>query len=109
MHLKARTLLLFLRPSALQSDFVCAATQARCYLRLGEWQLAMQDRLDNETIPQLLSNFQRATQSNQHSYNAWHAWAVMNFRIIQHFKAQKTLALTKASQSVAAFSSHFGS
>jgi phosphatidylinositol kinase/protein kinase (PI-3 family) len=69
--------------------------KARCYLRLGDWQLSMHDRLDNDLIPQVLNSFHRATLCDAKSYKVWHGFAVMNFRIVSHYSQLKQAAVAR--------------
>ncbi|KAI8836345.1 armadillo-type protein [Chytridium lagenaria] len=43
---------------------------ARCYLKLGEWQIALQEELNDEW------------------YKAWHAWALANFEVLSYFEKE---------------------
>lgn len=58
---------------------------ARCFLKLGEWQLNLQG-INEYTIPEVLEYFSAATEHDLNWYKAWHAWAVMNFEAVLHFK-----------------------
>ncbi|XP_040182261.1 serine/threonine-protein kinase mTOR isoform X3 [Rana temporaria] len=58
---------------------------ARCYLKLGEWQLNLQG-INEVTIPNVLEYYNAATEHDTTWYKAWHAWAVMNFEAVLHFK-----------------------
>ncbi|KAM9299260.1 serine/threonine-protein kinase mTOR [Gastrophryne carolinensis] len=60
---------------------------ARCYLKLGEWQLSLQG-INECTIPNVLEYYNAATEHDPAWYKAWHAWAVMNFEAVLHFKHQ---------------------
>ncbi|XP_078478709.1 serine/threonine-protein kinase mTOR-like [Lampetra planeri] len=60
---------------------------ARCYLKLGEWQLSLQG-INESTIPQVLQYYSHSTALDHTWYKAWHAWAVMNFEAVLHFKHQ---------------------
>ncbi|CAI9558741.1 unnamed protein product [Staurois parvus] len=60
---------------------------ARCYLKLGEWQLNLQG-VNEVTIPNVLEYYNAATEHDTTWYKAWHAWAVMNFEAVLHFKHQ---------------------
>ncbi|KAJ5242888.1 uncharacterized protein N7469_001215 [Penicillium citrinum] len=56
---------------------------SKSYLRLGEWQTAMQ-RGDwrAEYVREVLSAYSAATQYNRDSYKAWHSWALANFEVV---------------------------
>ncbi|KAM4652055.1 serine/threonine-protein kinase mTOR [Discoglossus pictus] len=58
---------------------------ARCFLKLGEWQLNLQG-INECTIPNVLEYYNAATEHDVNWYKAWHAWAVMNFESVLHFK-----------------------
>lgn len=69
--------------------------KAKCYLKLGSWELAIHDTLDHQVIPKVLPSFRRATECDSTSYKAWHMWAVMNFRVVQYYNQEKSLLLKK--------------
>lgn len=58
---------------------------SRCWVELGEWKIA--EKLPpNSSIPEdlqieALASFKRATDLPGCGYKAWHAWALLNFRI----------------------------
>ncbi|XP_056399106.1 serine/threonine-protein kinase mTOR isoform X3 [Hyla sarda] len=58
---------------------------ARCFLKLGEWQVSLQG-INERTIPEVLEYFSTATEHDLNWYKAWHAWAVMNFEAVLHYK-----------------------
>ncbi|KAM8927600.1 serine/threonine-protein kinase mTOR [Pelodytes ibericus] len=58
---------------------------ARCFLKLGEWQLNLQG-INECTIPNVLEYYNAATEHDHNWYKAWHALAVMNFEAVLHFK-----------------------
>ncbi|KAI1637788.1 FAT-domain-containing protein [Biscogniauxia mediterranea] len=57
---------------------------AKCFLRQGEWQVAL-NRSDwqHHNVQDILSSYLKATQYNPKWYKAWHAWALANFEIVQ--------------------------
>lgn len=59
---------------------------SKCYLKLGNWQLALRDEVDEKATPQVLKSFKRATELSPDGYKAWHAWAVMNFNVVSHYR-----------------------
>lgn len=59
---------------------------AKCYLKLGDWQNSLEERWDEESLPEILNNYSQATKYNGNWYKAWHAWALANFEIISHFE-----------------------
>ncbi|KZF22892.1 phosphatidylinositol 3-kinase tor2 [Xylona heveae TC161] len=56
---------------------------ARCYLKQGEWQAAL-NRGDwqHRFVHEILASFSAATQHNKDWYKAWHAWALANFEVV---------------------------
>ncbi|XP_042371332.1 serine/threonine-protein kinase mTOR-like, partial [Plectropomus leopardus] len=60
---------------------------ARCFLKLGEWQLSLQG-INESTIPKVLQYYSHSTEHDRNWYKAWHAWAVMNFEAVLHYKHQ---------------------
>ncbi|KNC98625.1 uncharacterized protein SPPG_06307 [Spizellomyces punctatus DAOM BR117] len=59
---------------------------ARCYLKLGEWQSALQEELNDAVIPEILRSYLAATHCDKDWYKAWHAWALANFEVISHYE-----------------------
>ncbi|KAI5778883.1 armadillo-type protein [Geopyxis carbonaria] len=57
---------------------------ARCYLKQGEWQVALHKNweTESETATKILDSYQRATQYHNDWYKAWHAWALANFEVV---------------------------
>ncbi|XP_059910783.1 serine/threonine-protein kinase mTOR [Gadus macrocephalus] len=60
---------------------------SRCFLKLGEWQLSLQG-INESTIPKVLQYYSHSTEHDRNWYKAWHAWAVMNFEAVLHYKHQ---------------------
>ena len=60
---------------------------ARAYHRLGSWQENLQGLSDN-SISAILQYYAAATENDPTWYKAWHAWAVMNFETVLHYKRQ---------------------
>ncbi|KAK7995148.1 armadillo-type protein [Apiospora arundinis] len=57
---------------------------AKCYLRQGEWQVALnKDDWQYHNVQDILTSYSKATQYNPKWYKAWHAWALANFEIVQ--------------------------
>ena len=83
-----------------------------CYLKLGQWQLDMFDSFWDVTvgddavrnaekgaayasmIPQVLQSFHSATTLDSASYEAWHEWSMINYRIVQHHTNASLLDVT---------------
>eukprot|EP00457_Paulinella_chromatophora_P000061 gb/GEZN01000061.1/.p1 GENE.gb/GEZN01000061.1/~~gb/GEZN01000061.1/.p1 ORF type:complete len:2707 (+),score=463.21 gb/GEZN01000061.1/:107-8227(+) len=60
--------------------------KAEALLATGLWKLDMDgDLLNVENISVALSAFKSATQCDP-TYEVWHSWAVMNYRVSQHYK-----------------------
>lgn len=56
---------------------------SKSYLRLGEWQTALQKgEWRAEYMAEVLSAYSAATQYNRDSYKAWHSWALANFKVV---------------------------
>lgn len=60
---------------------------ARCYLKLGAWQEALQG-ITEESITPVLESYSSATKHDPTWYKAWHAWAYMNFETVLFYKHQ---------------------
>lgn len=68
---------------------------ARCYLKLAEWQIALQEGLNDDVIPDILRSYKVATQCDKNWYKAWHAYALANFEVISHYeKVHETIPNT---------------
>ncbi|KAI9804847.1 MAG: hypothetical protein M1825_001216 [Sarcosagium campestre] len=56
---------------------------ARCYLKQGEWQIAIQrGDWQHDHVHDILASYSAATHFNQDWYKAWHAWALANFEVV---------------------------
>nr|UIB01653.1 serine/threonine-protein kinase mTOR [Propylea japonica] len=69
---------------------------ARCYLKLGNWQEALEGVNQNSIAP-ILKCYQQATDYDPGWYKAWHAWAYMNFESVLFYK-NKPEATTERSE-----------
>ncbi|KAH8808527.1 armadillo-type protein [Xylogone sp. PMI_703] len=57
---------------------------ARCYLKQGEWQVALKNGdWQHDHVDDVLTSYRAATHFNPTWYKAWHAWALANFEIVQ--------------------------
>jgi FKBP12-rapamycin complex-associated protein len=75
---------------------------ARCYLKQGEWQLALQKgNWRPEYLKDILRSFQAATQYDRNCYKAWHAWALANFEVVNAMTSE-------AERGAAAAAAHVG-
>ncbi|KAF9435486.1 phosphatidylinositol kinase- protein kinase tor1 [Entomortierella beljakovae] len=59
---------------------------ARCYLKQGEWQFALQDGWTNSSIEDILTPYLYATHLDKDWYKAWHTWALANFEVITFYE-----------------------
>lgn len=68
-----------------------------CLLELGDWKLsgaALSTHIDERLQLEVLTSYKRATLVDHSGYRAWHAWALLNFRIA----VQKTESADAASK-----------
>ena len=64
---------------------------AKCYLRQGEWMVALNKSDWQYTHRQdILTCYSKATQYNPKWYKAWHAWALANFEVVQALTSDET-------------------
>ncbi|KAF1783413.1 Serine/threonine-protein kinase TOR [Phytophthora cactorum] len=82
----------------------------KCHLKMAEWQLAVHDQqIENVPVESVLSSLRLCTELEPRSYKAWHAWALMNFQVVehsthsQHISANATASAVAASASVAPY------
>ncbi|RLN97572.1 hypothetical protein BBJ28_00010972 [Nothophytophthora sp. Chile5] len=82
----------------------------KCHLKMAEWQLAVHDQqLEHVPVDSVLASLRLCTELEPRSYKAWHAWALMNFQVVehsthsQHLSASATALASSASASVAPF------
>ncbi|QPG75762.1 hypothetical protein FOA43_003122 [Brettanomyces nanus] len=55
---------------------------ARCYLKQGEWKIAMNSKWGDNEASGILGSFLLATHFDPKWYKAWHNWALTNFEVI---------------------------
>jgi len=55
---------------------------ARCYLKQGEWQVALQHTWRPEKVNEILRSYMLATHYHPTWYKAWHSWALANFEVV---------------------------
>ncbi|KAF1314231.1 Phosphatidylinositol kinase, partial [Globisporangium splendens] len=66
----------------------------KCHLKMAEWQLEFHEQqLERVSIPSVLSSLKLCTELESRSYKAWHAWALMNFHVVEHFSQQSVPTL----------------
>ncbi|KAF7543089.1 hypothetical protein G7Z17_g11028 [Cylindrodendrum hubeiense] len=74
---------------------------AKCYLRQGEWLIALnKDDWQYTQVQDILTAYSQATKYNPRWYKAWHSWALANFEIVQALAARNEGHLTRADQSM---------
>ncbi|KAI0046207.1 atypical/PIKK/FRAP protein kinase [Auriscalpium vulgare] len=57
---------------------------ARCYFKLGEWQMELKDDWSTRNVKDILHSFLLATHYDPNWYKAWHTWALANFEVVNH-------------------------
>jgi len=74
------------------------AVRAKIYRYLGDWAYAVghehKPDLDASEIMDVLRSYQEATETAPYDYKAWHAWALMNFRVVQRYKLRRSALAT---------------
>ncbi|ORY61495.1 phosphatidylinositol 3-kinase-like protein [Pseudomassariella vexata] len=71
-------------PTAQQAIKEQTVLLAKCYLRQGEWQIALnKSDWQRQNVQEILTSYAQATKFNPRWYKAWHAWALANFEIVQ--------------------------
>ncbi|KAG5944989.1 hypothetical protein E4U53_006777 [Claviceps sorghi] len=74
---------------------------AKCYLRQGDWLIAInQDDWTRTRVQEILDSYSQATKYNPRWYKAWHAWALANFEIVQSLTASNEGQPSRADQTV---------
>lgn len=68
---------------------------ARCYLRLGCWQEALEG-VTEQSIPSVLKYYSQATDYDPLWYKAWHSWAYMNFETVLFYKNLNETSMLKS-------------
>jgi hypothetical protein len=61
----------------------------RCQMRIGHWTMNLFDieaNLDEDVMATVLNAFEIATQLDPMYFKAWHAWALMNFRVVKIYE-----------------------
>lgn len=68
---------------------------ARCFLKQGEWQIALNSNWKSETSEIILGAYLLATHFDDKWYKAWHNWALANFEVISSFTTQNSVSEVK--------------
>jgi FKBP12-rapamycin complex-associated protein len=84
---------------AVLSEAELSRLRGRACLRLGKWALSLNDQLNVQVIPIVLTAFHSATQYDS-NYKVWHNWAVMNFRVVNFYKQFKSSKENKVHHAV---------
>ncbi|KAI0924480.1 hypothetical protein AcW2_005356 [Taiwanofungus camphoratus] len=61
---------------------------ARCYLKQGEWQVALKEDWGARNIKDILHSYYLAAHYDPTWYKAWHTWALANFEVINYLETQ---------------------
>ncbi|KAJ2896944.1 phosphatidylinositol 3-kinase-like protein [Zalerion maritima] len=73
-----------INPQAQQALYDQTVLLAKCFLRQGEWMVALnKDNWQHEHVDDILNAYKQATRYNPRWYKAWHAWALANFELVQ--------------------------
>ncbi|KAK6202747.1 1-phosphatidylinositol 3-kinase [Scheffersomyces amazonensis] len=68
---------------------------ARCFLKQGEWQIALNSNWRTETSEIILGAYLLATHFDKKWYKAWHNWALANFEVISLYTNNESTAANK--------------
>uniref|UniRef100_A0A0W0G7G9 non-specific serine/threonine protein kinase n=1 Tax=Moniliophthora roreri TaxID=221103 RepID=A0A0W0G7G9_MONRR len=61
---------------------------ARCYFKLGEWQVEMNVNWGSQLVPDILHCYILATRYDPGWYKAWHTWALANIEVLHYLDSQ---------------------
>lgn len=64
---------------------------ARCFLKQGEWQIALNARwkAEPERKASIMGSYLLATHFDRAWYKAWHNWAIANFEVVSVYEKQR--------------------
>lgn len=62
---------------------------ARCFLKQGEWRVALEQDWRTQNPEAILGSYLLATHFDKTWYKAWHNWALANFEVISLMTARK--------------------
>lgn len=65
---------------------------ARCFLKQGEWRIALQPNWRTDNPDAILGSYLLATHFDGNWYKAWHNWALANFEVISAISAKRKAA-----------------
>lgn len=82
------------RPDATEEVIENTKLLARCFLKQGEWRVALRDSWRTEDPDTILGSYLLATHFDKNWYKAWHNWALANFEFISMYEASKNLTPT---------------
>ncbi|KAG7387965.1 phosphatidylinositol kinase- protein kinase tor1 [Phytophthora pseudosyringae] len=78
----------------------------KCHLKMAEWQLAVHDQqIEHVPVESVLSSLRLCTELEPRSYKAWHAWALMNFQVVEHSTHSQHISANATASAVAASAS----
>lgn len=80
-----------LSPETQRALYSQTSLLAKCYLRQGDWQIALNKddwQYNTDQVQEIMNSYAQATKYNPQWYKAWHAWALVNFQIVQTFTAR---------------------
>jgi FKBP12-rapamycin complex-associated protein len=88
-------------PSTQRALYDQTVLLAKCYLRQGEWLIALnKDDWQYTHVQDILTSYAHATKCNPRWYKAWHAWALANFEIVQTLSSRNDGQLSRADHSM---------
>lgn len=71
---------------------------ARCFLKQGEWRVALRDSWKTDDPDTILGSYLLATHFDQGWYKAWHNWALANFEFISMYELSKNGATSEVAE-----------
>lgn len=75
------------RPDASSTVIENTKLLARCFLKQGEWRVALRESWKTEDPDTILGSYLLATHFDKGWYKAWHNWALANFEFISLYAA----------------------
>jgi phosphatidylinositol kinase/protein kinase (PI-3 family) len=75
----------------------------KCHLKMAEWQLAVHDQqIEHVPVEGVLASLRLCTELEPRSYKAWHAWALMNFQVVEHSTHSQHISANATASAIAA-------